>query len=1276
MKLTTSVCAAFAVALVLPASAQGPNAIPGKYYEYYTVARTAAGSFTDLGSGGGPSINDYREVAFRGITSSGNGLWFGTGVAAPVNFNPGESFSSSDIIQPSVQINSNSLHQVVSEDRVTTSSPASTNIRLYTATASDTFGYAARGGPFQSHYAAVFANPGTNVNGDVVYTAQTYAQQGTTAKTLGYLKAGTTVPVEQTIHAGNPMPMIADNGNVVIEVGGSGGQSNSQILVYPSGLGSPFVIADTNTNWTSLDTLPGISRDGVVVAFQGSPNAVGAAAIGTTVGPGIFVAVDEGQGFGSPKIIRLTNTLVEDVRADRAANKGNQDGFCDTAANEICTPAAELGWDHTGNAITIASYPSGSRIGVAHVDFGAVGIDNDTFVVSFIATPSSASRSNPYVPGIPLLFSAQQGLWTIRVDVQNQLVAPFGRVYHQTSPIPVVQIGDRLGPDTVTGIAVYDPIANAAHDENGNIRTMRRGDHRVAFWASTNNGQVIIRANHLDSDQDGLLDHWESTGIDMDQDGVVDLNLSAYGADPFTRDLFLQVDHAAGFQYQVQPRVFNFDIPGSYSYFEANFRNAEVLQGPMFGARIDGSPPANIKAGIIPHVDAGPGPDLITLSPSINLNGVTPLGGKPISMPGQPGVAPDLIYYGVPGSISIPGLNALSLEDVKDTYFGSSDKDAHEFVFHYAVLAPFQDFQPNVTLGLGNPAAPYVGSVGQASTSAFIVDFAGALPGAITKNMTIKILTGASAGFFTVITAIGTDLGNGAPAFSVSQAFPGGALAPGDTFVAFDRSTGLAELFLQNKKNNSGNPAAAPGDNNSLPGNDLIVSVGAMGVSSNGVLGSTCEQWQTVMHELGHTLGLRHGGTDNNTSGPPNRVKGLAYASMMSYSWQLDCSTPYPVTSYSDSNDNTFDDYANMRMDFPNIMFHMGSSLGFDIGSFSMGEYLFQNPEPNYDLYVAQNGPLDTVAPFVSITSPAANSNVNGSLTVNITASDDVAIDSVSALFDVNGNGVADMGDGVVATSLGGNQYQAIFNGISGTNGLRPLTVVAYDTSTNFTTSIINVDVGGIALAMVPNVVGFTQAAANTAIANAGLTVGTVTQAPSTTVATGHVISETPSGGTVVNPNSSVSLVISTGSPLAVSTPKSLPAATVGTPYPSITAMATGGTGSYTWSATGFPTGMGIAANGVISGTPSNLTGSPFSVVLTVNDGNTSVSATFSLVVSGFSACDVKQQGSVTVADIQQEINEALGAASPANELNGDATVNLVDVQIVINAVLGKGCLE
>ena len=69
----------------------------------------------------------------------------------------------------------------------------------------------------------------------------------------------------------------------------------------------------------------------------------------------------------------------------------------------------------------------------------------------------------------------------------------------------------------------------------------------------------------------------------------------------------------------------------------------------------------------------------------------------------------------------------------------------------------------------------------------------------------------------------------------------------------------------------------------------------------------------------------------------------------------------------------------------------------------------------------------------------------------------------------------------------------------------------------------------GVAAATVPNVVGLTQAAASTAITGAGLSVGTVTTASSTTVAAGKVISQNPGGGASVAQGSAVNFVVSSG---------------------------------------------------------------------------------------------------------------------------------------------------
>lgn len=46
----------------------------------------------------------------------------------------------------------------------------------------------------------------------------------------------------------------------------------------------------------------------------------------------------------------------------------------------------------------------------------------------------------------------------------------------------------------------------------------------------------------IDSDKDGLYDDWEIDGIDLDEDGVLDLDLEAMGADPYIQDIFVEVD--------------------------------------------------------------------------------------------------------------------------------------------------------------------------------------------------------------------------------------------------------------------------------------------------------------------------------------------------------------------------------------------------------------------------------------------------------------------------------------------------------------------------------------------------------------------------------------------------------------------------------------------------------------------------------------------------------------------------------------------------------------
>ncbi len=67
----------------------------------------------------------------------------------------------------------------------------------------------------------------------------------------------------------------------------------------------------------------------------------------------------------------------------------------------------------------------------------------------------------------------------------------------------------------------------------------------------TQTGTGLIRwgpstSSTIDTDGDGLLDTWETTGIDGDCNGTIDLNLAALGANPNHKDLFVEVDSMLG----------------------------------------------------------------------------------------------------------------------------------------------------------------------------------------------------------------------------------------------------------------------------------------------------------------------------------------------------------------------------------------------------------------------------------------------------------------------------------------------------------------------------------------------------------------------------------------------------------------------------------------------------------------------------------------------------------------------------------------------------------
>jgi len=95
-------------------------------------------------------------------------------------------------------------------------------------------------------------------------------------------------------------------------------------------------------------------------------------------------------------------------------------------------------------------------------------------------------------------------------------------------------------------------------------------------------------------------------------------------------------------------------------------------------------------------------------------------------------------------------------------------------------------------------------------------------------------------------------------------------------------------------------------------------------------------------------------------------------------------------------------------------------------------------------------------------------------------------------------------------------------------------------------------------------------------------------------------------------------LTILAGATVNVTGPVALPVGTEGTPYPSQTFSAFGGTGSYTWTASSLPSGLSMSSSGTLSGTPASGSRGGYNVQVTVRDAiNSTGTASLYLTIQG-----------------------------------------------------------
>jgi beta-lactam-binding protein with PASTA domain len=310
------------------------------------------------------------------------------------------------------------------------------------------------------------------------------------------------------------------------------------------------------------------------------------------------------------------------------------------------------------------------------------------------------------------------------------------------------------------------------------------------------------------------------------------------------------------------------------------------------------------------------------------------------------------------------------------------------------------------------------------------------------------------------------------------------------------------------------------------------------------------------------------------------------------------------------------------------------------------------------DAFIAKLA-IGSVATTISTTTSvisSANPQVQGSsvtFTATVTPGSGTGVPTGSVVFSVDGT--------TESTAALGGTGEATYSTSSLTTGQHTILASYAGSSAYAASSSTLTETISEPQVSVPSVVGDTQAAATTAITGAGLVVGTVTMASSATVASGDVISESPSAGTSVNTGSAVNLVVSTG-PAQVAVP-SLVGDTQAAATTAITgaglALGTVTTASSSTVASGdviseSPT----AGTSVNSGSSVNLVVStgPAQVAVPNVVGDTQAAATTAITGAGLVVGTVTTAGSSTVAS-GDVISESPTAGT---SVNSGSSVNLV----------------
>ncbi len=244
----------------------------------------------------------------------------------------------------------------------------------------------------------------------------------------------------------------------------------------------------------------------------------------------------------------LDSLTIGDFVFQDAANAGGGGGFA-TAITDLTSSITQRRVDFEGVFTSAASLG-----GACSVDADAAGGLSLQFTVS---EPTSAALSgrlfasllpgfvDPTQPGVIVTFtgfSPTGGFFTHEFRAG---------AFAADMELDVFEI-EMLYPDGTYGLGITGFSTTGLAEGFG------------PTVAPDGRAEVSVALVLGDMDSDGLLDEWETDGIDIDEDGIPELDLPAMGANPMRKDLFVEIDRSAGSTFDA----------GALRDVEAAFANA------------------------------------------------------------------------------------------------------------------------------------------------------------------------------------------------------------------------------------------------------------------------------------------------------------------------------------------------------------------------------------------------------------------------------------------------------------------------------------------------------------------------------------------------------------------------------------------------------------------------------------------------------------------------------------------------------------------------------